>query len=72
MIYLNKQNNTFCFISSIDKKNKVLMYHWKYFGYHTPKKIIDLNYTITLKKFVNIKYSHLISFFQKNNMNNVF
>tara|TARA_Y100000590_G_scaffold470145_1_gene662292 strand:+ start:154 stop:651 length:498 start_codon:yes stop_codon:yes gene_type:complete len=31
-IYLNKQKKRYCFIS-IDKKNNVLLYHWKYFGY---------------------------------------
>ena len=30
--YLDSQKNHYCFIS-IDKKNKVLMKHWKYFGY---------------------------------------
>lgn len=31
-IYLDKIKNHYCFIS-IDKKNKVLLQHWKYFGY---------------------------------------
>ena len=30
--YLDKQKNKYCFIS-IDKNNRVLMHHWKYFGY---------------------------------------
>ena len=30
--YLDKQKNKFCFIS-INKNNKVLMQHWKYFKY---------------------------------------
>ena len=60
-IYLNKQNNTFCFIS-IHKKNKVLMYHWKYFGYHPLKKNNKLyNH---LKKFVNLN-QNLNLFFKR-------
>mgnify|MGYP001283379054 CR=1 FL=1 len=31
-LYLDKQKQKYCFIS-IDRKNKVLMHHWKYFGY---------------------------------------
>jgi len=31
-IYLDKQKKKYCFIS-IDKKNTVLLQHWKYFGY---------------------------------------
>ena len=36
-IYLNKQKKKYCIIS-IDRQNKVLMYHWKYFGYSPLKK----------------------------------
>ena len=60
-IYLGKQKNTFCFIS-IHKKNKVLMYHWKYFGYN-PLKKNNILYN-QLKKFVNLN-QNLNIFFKK-------
>lgn len=59
--YLASQKNTYCFIS-IDKNNKVLMHHWKYFGYnplnkgdyfygHVKKKLnISQNFNIFFKK----------------------
>ena len=50
-IYLNKLNNTFCFIS-IDKKNSVLLHHWKYFGYKQLFKT-DLLYK-NIKKILKI------------------
>ena len=43
--YLDKQKNVYCFIS-IDKKNIVLLKHWKYFGY----KILKRNNFLT--KFI--------------------
>lgn len=50
-LYLDKQKKKYCFIS-IDKKNKVLMYHWKYFGYSPlTKKNIFYMY---VKNFFNI------------------
>lgn len=50
-IYLNKQKGKFCFIS-IDKKNKVLLHHWKYFGY---KQLFKKDKLFSfIKKFVNI------------------
>jgi hypothetical protein len=60
-IYLDKQKNTFCFIS-IHKKNKVLLNHWKYFGYQ-PLKRNDKLY-IQLKKYVNLN-QNLHIFFKK-------
>ena len=60
-IYLNKLKNRYCFIS-IDKKNVVLLKHWKYFGYmqifktnpfyKQVKKLlnIDRNFNIYYKK----------------------
>jgi len=50
-IYLNKQKNKYCIIS-IDRQNKVLMYHWKYFGY-SPLKKNNIIYKY-VKKFPNI------------------
>ena len=50
-IYLNKQKKRYCFIS-IDKKNTVLLHHWKYFGYiQLYKKNIFYKF---IKKFLNI------------------
>ena len=49
--YLNKQKNCYCFIS-IDKKNKVLLHHWKYFGYSQLFKK-DFLYN-QIKKLLNI------------------
>jgi len=60
-IYLDKQKDTFCFIS-IHKMNKVLLNHWKYFGYQ-PLKRNDKLY-IQLKKFVNLN-QNLHIFFKK-------
>mgnify|MGYP006089515823 CR=1 FL=1 len=59
--YLYKQKNKYCFIS-IDKNNKVLMHHWKYFDY-TPLKNKDFFYK-DIKKILNIGYSHNI-FYKK-------
>lgn len=53
-IFLNKQKNSYCFIS-IHKKNKVLMFHWKYFGYRSLKKTNKLYYQ--LKQFVNLNHN---------------
>ena len=50
-IYLDKQKGSYCFIS-IDKKNTVLLHHWKYFGYKQLKyndKLVNI-----LKKFIFI------------------
>ena len=59
--YLDTQKNKYCFIS-IDIDNKVLMHHWKYFGYspltnknafyNGVKKILSIsnNYDIFYKK----------------------
>lgn len=60
-IFLNKQKNSYCFIS-IHKKNKVLMYHWKYFGYRSLKKNNRLYFQ--LKKFVNLN-QNLNLFYKK-------
>ena len=50
-VYLNKQKKRYCFIS-IDKKNTVLLHHWKYFGYtQLYKKNIFYKF---IKKFLNI------------------
>ena len=59
--YLNKQKKKYCFIS-IDKNNKVLMYHWKYFGYRSLKKNNRLYFQ--LKKFVNLN-QNLNVFYKK-------
>lgn len=56
--YLDKQKNTYCFIS-IDKKNKVLMHHWKYFSYKPLEK-------------ENIFYKHVKKFFNISNNFNIF
>lgn len=50
--YLDKQKNHYCCIS-IDRNNKVLMKHWKYFGY----KPLILNSSLLnfCKKNFNIK-----------------
>tara|TARA_Y100000590_G_scaffold468717_1_gene652746 strand:- start:832 stop:1329 length:498 start_codon:yes stop_codon:yes gene_type:complete len=50
-IYLNKQKKKYCIIS-IDRQNKVLMYHWKYFGYSPLKKKNTIYKYV--KKFLNI------------------
>lgn len=51
-IYLDKLSNTYCFIS-IDKKNTVLLHHWKYFGYRQLLKKETLYKNI--KKKLNIR-----------------
>ena len=56
--YLNKQKKKYCFIS-IDKNNKVLMHHWKYFGY------------LPLKN-KNIFYKYVKKIFKIGNNHNVF
>ena len=60
-IFLNKQKKSYCFIS-IHKRNKVLMYHWKYFGYRSLKKNNKLY--ARLKKFVNLN-QNLNVFYKK-------
>ena len=59
--YLNKQKKKYCFIS-IDKNNKVLMYHWKYFGY-SPLQNKNIFYKY-VKKFLNIGNNYNI-FYKK-------
>lgn len=56
--YLDKQVGKFCFIS-INKKNKVLMHHWKYFKYKP-----------LLKN--NIFYSYIKSYLNIGNNSNIF
>jgi len=51
-IYLNKRRKNYCFIS-IDKKNKVLLHHWKYFGYNELNKRNDMFKKV--KKIFNVK-----------------
>jgi len=55
--YLNQQKKNYCFIS-IDKNNKVLMYHWKYFGYLPLKK--DNIFYKYVKNFLNISNNYNI------------
>ncbi|RPG61114.1 MAG: hypothetical protein CBD98_004035 [Flavobacteriaceae bacterium TMED238] len=55
--YLDRQKNNYCFIS-IDKNNKVLMYHWKYFGYMPLKK--DNIFYKYVKDFLNISNNYNI------------
>ncbi len=59
--YLNKQKKNFCFIS-IDKSNKVLMHHWKYFGYSPLEK--SNNFYKNVKNFLNIG-KHFNVFYKK-------
>ena len=59
--YLDKQKNNYCFIS-IDKNNKVLMHHWKYFGY-SPLKNKSIFYK-GVKKILNISNNYDI-FYKK-------
>ena len=59
--YLNKEKKKYCFIS-IDRKNKVLMHHWKYFGYK-PLNMKNKFYSF-LKKFLKISDNHNI-FYKK-------
>jgi hypothetical protein len=56
--YLDRQKNKYCFIS-IDKNNKVLMHHWKYFSYKPLKK-------------ESIFYKHVKKFFNIGNNFNIF
>ena len=49
--YLDTQKKKYCFIS-IDINNKVLMHHWKYFGY-SPLKKKDIFYRY-VKNFLKI------------------
>ena len=53
--YLNQQKKNYCFIS-IDKNNKVLMYHWKYFGYLPLKK--DNIFYKYVKNFLKISNNY--------------
>ena len=53
--YLSKEKNKYCFIS-IDRKNKVLMHHWKYFGYQ-PLNSKNKFYGF-VKKFMKISNNH--------------
>lgn len=58
-VYLDKQKSYYCFIS-IDKKNKVLLKHWKYFRYQPLlKKNKFYNF---IKKEFNIKKNYNIYF----------
>jgi hypothetical protein len=50
-VYLDKKKGSYCFIA-IDKKNRVLLYHWKYFGYNRLFKN-EILYKL-IKKSVNI------------------
>ena len=59
--YLNKQKKNYFFIS-IDKQNKVLMYHWKYFGY-LPLHKNNFFYRY-IKTIINIGNNHNI-FYKK-------
>ena len=56
--YLDNQVGKFCFIS-INKKNKVLMHHWKYFRYKP-----------VLKN--NVFYKHVKKFFNISDKSNIF
>jgi hypothetical protein len=61
-IYLDKLKNYYCFIS-IDKKNKVLLQHWKYFGY---KKLFNKQKLyISIKKLLKISSGFNI-YYKKN------
>ena len=51
-LYLDKKKNNYCFIT-IHKKNKVLMYHWKYFGYLPLKR--DIKLYDQIKKIIKIR-----------------
>lgn len=60
--YLDKQKNHTCFIS-IDRNNKVLMQHWKYFGY---KPLFEKNIfyrackrEFKIKQNINIYYKKI-------------
>lgn len=53
--YLNKKKNHYCIIS-IDKNNKVLMKHWKYFGYKP--LLSSLDFFEFCKKEFNIKLNY--------------
>jgi len=59
--YLDKQKNKYCFIS-IDKNNRVLMHHWKYFGY-SPLDNKNIFYK-DVKKILNISNNYDI-FYKK-------
>jgi len=59
--YLDKQKNKYCFIS-IDKNNRVLMHHWKYFGY-SPLDNKNIFYK-GIKKILNISNNYDI-FYKK-------
>ena len=50
--YLNKNKGKYCFIS-IDRNNKVLLHHWKYFGYKQLRNDNEM-FDIVVDKF-NIK-----------------
>ena len=55
-IYLDKQKGSYCFIS-IDKKNTVLLHHWKYFGYKQLKyndKLVNILKIYIYRKNFNI------------------
>ena len=59
--FLNKLKNKYCFIT-VDLNNKVLMHHWKYFGYSLLKrKNIFYNY---VKKFLKVGKNYKI-FYRK-------
>ena len=59
--YLNKLKKKHCFIT-VDINNKVLMHHWKYFGYSLlERKNIFYNY---VKKFLKVGKNYKI-FYRK-------
>ena len=57
--YLDKKKGYTCIIS-IDKNNKVLMKHWKYFGYKPMLKRVKFYNTV--KKYFKIGNQHNIYF----------
>ncbi len=59
--YLNKLKKKYCFIT-VDLNNKVLMHHWKYFGYSLlEKKNIFYNF---VRKFLKVGKNYRI-FYRK-------
>jgi hypothetical protein len=61
--YLDKNKGRYCFIS-IDKENKVLLHHWKYFGYKQLKKEDKIFNTIVdkfnIKQNFNVYYKFIL------------
>ena len=62
-IYLDSKKKRYCFIS-IDKKNKVLLHHWKYFGYkelgEKDKKFKNIIKNFNIKSNFNIYYKYIV------------